>query len=330
MRSYNQLKMAKMLLSFSLVLILIGIGLNLDEKKVMDPVLNTHTIGENETANINITTTQTPIKVTETRPPSNNPNNLGISGNNKNQITSDSPKNPIPNPPSIETTNDNLRKNIESKYKITVRYGVETNGYTVAGLSTEYLTDANRINQLLSELNYNLSLYPPDFLNETRQGGYTLTIYLIKRYSQDNVTGITDSTTKNVVISLATDYSYIESMHHELYHYIEKYMYQRGANYTTWNSLNPPGFNYGSENTSLSYANTKNANAFFVNTYAQTEQFEDRASTFEYMMSQNEENCLQTGTTIWKKAKYICEQIDAVFQSATPSTIEYWERFIYN
>lgn len=330
MRSYNQLKMAKMLLSFSLVLILIGIGLNLDEKKVMDPVLNTHTIGENETANINITTTQTPIKVTETRPPSNNPNNLGISGNNKNQITSDSPKNPIPNPPSIETTNDNLRKNIESKYKITVRYGVETNGYTVAGLSTEYLTDANRINQLLSELNYNLSLYPPDFLNETRQGGYTLTIYLIKRYSQDNVTGITDSTTKNVVISLATDYSYIESMHHELYHYIEKYMYQRGANYTTWNSLNPPGFNYGSENTSLSYANTKNANAFFVNTYAQTDQFEDRASTFEYMMSQNEENCLQTGTTIWKKAKYICEQIDAVFQSATPSTIEYWERFIYN
>lgn len=330
MRSYNQLKMAKMLLSFSLVLILIGIGLNLDEKKVMDPVLNTHTIGENETANINITTTQTPIKVTETSPPSNKSNNLGISGNNKNQITSDSPKNPIPNPPSIETTNDNLRKNIESKYKITVRYGVETNGYTVAGLSTEYLTDANRINQLLSELNYNLSLYPPDFLNETRQGGYTLTIYLIKRYSQDNVTGITDSTTKNVVISLATDYSYIESMHHELYHYIEKYMYQRGANYTTWNSLNPPGFNYGSENTSLSYANTKNANAFFVNTYAQTDQFEDRASTFEYMMSQNEENCLQTGTTIWKKAKYICEQIDAVFQSATPSTIEYWERFIYN
>lgn len=330
MRSYNQLKMAKMLLSFSLVLILIGIGLNLDEKEVMDPVLNTHTIGENETTDINITTTETPIKVTEEQHQPTNPNNLGISGNNKNQITSETPKNPIPNPPSIETTNDNLRKNIENKYGITVRYGVETNGYTIAGLSTEYLTDTNRINQLLSELNYNLSLYPTGFLNETKQGGYTLTIYLIKRYSQDNVTGITDSTTKNVVISLATDYSYIESMHHELYHYIEKYMYQRGANYTTWNSLNPTGFNYGSGNASLSYANTKNSNAFFVNNYAQTDQFEDRASTFEYMMSQNEESCLQTGTTIWKKAKYMCEQIDAVFQSATPSTIEYWERFVYN
>lgn len=330
MRSYNQLKMAKMLLSFSLVLILIGIGLNLDEKKVMDPVLNTHTIGENETTDINITTTETPIKVTEEQHQPTNPNNLEISGNNKNQITNEAPKNPIPNPPSIETTNDNLRKNIENKYGITVRYGVETNGYTIAGLSTEYLTDTNRINQLLSELNYNLSLYPTGFLNETKQGGYTLTIYLIKRYSQDNVTGITDSTTKNVVISLATDYSYIESMHHELYHYIEKYMYQRGANYTTWNSLNPTGFNYGSGNASLSYANTKNSNAFFVNNYAQTDQFEDRASTFEYMMSQNEESCLQTGTTIWKKAKYMCEQIDAVFQSATPSTIEYWERFVYN
>lgn len=192
------------------------------------------------------------------------------------------------------------------------------------------LSDANRINELLNSLNYNLSLYPSGFFQETKQGDYSLTIYLLKRYSQENVTGITDSTTKNVVISLATDYSFVESLHHELYHYIEKYMFYRGANYTTWNSLNPVGFNYGKTNTAISYVNTQDPYASFVNIYAQTDEYEDRASTFEYMMSTSEASCLVTGTTIWKKAKYMCEQIDAVFQSVSPSVTEYWERYIYN
>ena len=107
-------------------------------------------------------------------------------------------------------------------------------------------------------------------------------------------------------------------------------MFYRGANYTTWNSLNPVGFNYGKTNTAISYVNTQDPYASFVNIYAQTDEYEDRASTFEYMMSTSEASCLVTGTTIWKKAKYMCEQIDAVFQSVSPSVTEYWERYIYN
>ena len=80
---------------------------------------------------------------------------------------------------------------------------------------------------LLNELNRNLALYPNSFFKEINTGNYNLSIYLLKRYSQKNVTGITDSTSQHVIISLATDYSYIESLHHELYHYIEKYMYNR-------------------------------------------------------------------------------------------------------
>ena len=192
------------------------------------------------------------------------------------------------------------------------------------------LTDANRINALLNELNRNLALYPNSFFKEINTGNYNLSIYLLKRYSQKNVTGITDSTSQHVIISLATDYSYIESLHHELYHYIEKYMYKRGANYTTWNLLNPEGFSYGNINKGYSFTNGNNRNAFFVNDYAQTDPYEDRASTFEYMMAQSEASCLQTGTTIWKKAKYMCEQIDAVFQTVSPNVTEYWERFVYN
>ena len=89
-------------------------------------------------------------------------------------------------------------------------------------------------------------------------------------------------------------------------------------------------FKYGTTNSAFSYTTANNINAYFVNDYAQTDEYEDRASTFEYLMSNSEAGCLKTGTTIWKKAKYICEQIDAVFKTVTPSVTEYWERYVYN
>lgn len=354
MTSNNKIKLSKLLLSFSLILILIGISLNLENKAVMNPVTNTHVLSNSDTNDINITTTDTPIADNSSTTKDNNSggtskensqgNNKGNNKSNSNSNTSSnnnssgsnnnnsSTENKKTDPPSssIEVKNNNLRNSIENKYGITVKYGVETNGYTVSGLSSVRLSDSNKINQVLNELNSNLSVYPAGLFNETKQGGYTLTIYLLKRYSQDNVTGITDSTTKNVLISLATDYSFEESLHHEIYHYIEKYMYTRGANYTTWNTLNPPDFKYGTTNSAFSYTTANNINAYFVNDYAQTDEYEDRASTFEYLMSNSEAGCLKTGTTIWKKAKYICEQIDAVFKTVTPSVTEYWERYVYN
>ena len=333
-----KMKLAKVFIAFSFVLVFVGIGLDLDNKTLMNPVTGTHTIG-NSNNDINITTTDATIPSDSSGGENSNSQTNGSTGSSNVGGNSNSATTPstgerhqsTTEPQSgIDTTNNDLRNSIQNRYGITVRYGAETNGYTVGGLSSIMLSDANRINELLNSLNYNLSLYPSGFFQETKQGDYSLTIYLLKRYSQENVTGITDSTTKNVVISLATDYSFVESLHHELYHYIEKYMFYRGANYTTWNSLNPVGFNYGKTNTAISYVNTQDPYASFVNIYAQTDEYEDRASTFEYMMSTSEASCLVTGTTIWKKAKYMCEQIDAVFQSVSPSVTEYWERYIYN
>ncbi len=333
-----KMKLAKVFIAFSFVLVFVGIGLDLDNKTLMNPVTGTHTIG-NSNNDINITTTDATIPSDSSGGENSNPQTNGSTGSsnvggNGNSATTPSTgeryQSTTESQSGIDATNNDLRNSIQNRYGITVRYGAETNGYTVGGLSSIMLSDANRINELLNSLNYNLSLYPSGFFQETKQGDYSLTIYLLKRYSQENVTGITDSTTKNVVISLATDYSFVESLHHELYHYIEKYMFYRGANYTTWNSLNPVGFNYGKTNTAISYVNTQDPYASFVNIYAQTDEYEDRASTFEYMMSTSEASCLVTGTTIWKKAKYMCEQIDAVFQSVSPSVTEYWERYIYN
>lgn len=334
MTKNNKMKLAKVLISFSFILIFIGIGTNLDNKTSINPITETHTIGENKNNDISITTTDITITPDSDKEQNNadNSNDITLPNNSapveQESLEDDKKQESTLN--EIDTVNNNLRNSIQDKYGITVRYGVETNGYTIAGLSSIMLSDSNRINELLSTLNYNLSLYPSGFFQETKQEEYSLTIYLLKGYSQENVTGITDSTTKNIVISLATDHSFIASLHHEIYHYIEKYMYDKGANYTTWNSLNPSEFNYGIASNSLSYDSTNDPYAVFVNNYAQTNEYEDRASTFEYLMAESEASCLQTGTPIWKKSKYICEQIDAVFQTVSPSILEYWERYVYN
>ena len=303
MTKEKQITLAKVLLSFALVLILLGIAFHLESQTLINPITNTHVIGKTDTSDINITTTDTPVTSTEEEPaPSTetknpetgNPNISESPSNSEesNQVT-EQPSPPAATPPSIETTNDNLRKSIENTYGITVRYGVETNGYTIAGLSTVRLTDSNRINQLLNELNSNLALYPAGFFNETKQAGYTLTIYLIKQYSQANVTGITDSTTKNILISLATDYSFTESLHHEIYHYIEKYMYAKGANYTTWNTLNPIGFNYGETNNSYSFASTGSPTGSSNTVFTETE-----LSNFSFTVLSVELVCSNSSRTV--------------------------------
>ena len=171
--------------------------------------------------------------------------------------------------------------------------------------------------------------YPKGFFQEISNNGYPLTIYLIKRYSTANVTGVTDSTYNNMVISIATDYSFDDTLHHEVYHYVEKYIFSKGFRFTSWNTLNPADFSYGTINANYAYSRTYSEDAFFVNSYAQTDEYEDRASTFEYMMMKNKASCLNYGKTVWLKAKTMCEQIDYFLDSVSSNVTEYWERHVY-
>ena len=110
---------------------------------------------------------------------------------------------------------------------------------------------------------------------------------------------------------------------------MEKYIYSKGARYTSWATLNPNDFAYGNISSLFSYTGTLSEDAFFVNNYAQTDEFEDRASTLEYMMKSNKINCFNQGKTVWLKAKTMSEQIDYFLSSVSPNVVEYWERFVY-
>ena len=142
------------------------------------------------------------------------------------------------------------------------------------------------------------------------------------------MTGVTDSSYENAVISIAAIYPFAESFYHESYHYIERYMFKVGARFSSWGALNPEGFSYGSIYNKYSYVNTFLDTAPFVNNYSQTSDAEDRASTFEYMMASSKASCLNNGTTVWQKATYISRTIEASLDSVRPDTLEYWERYL--
>lgn len=230
---------------------------------------------------------------------------------------------------TIEQTNNQLRKEIENEYGITIRYGEETRGYSVAGISTEVIADQTVITDQLIRLREALSLYPKGLFREIKNGGIPLTIMLIKKYSDGTVTGITDSSYTDAVISISADYAFEDSFYHESYHYIERYLLKKGANYNSWDSLNPSNFaGWGTIDGSLSYSNTFLPTSPFVNNYAQTEAVEDRASTFEYMMAPSKASCLNKGNVVWKKATLLADTIDLVLSSVSPDVTEYWERYL--
>ena len=74
-------------------------------------------------------------------------------------------------------------------------------------------------------------------------------------------------------------------VHHELFHLFDHAHIGEAHLDPEWSELTPPGFEYRDP------ADLGPRQAGFVNAYATTSAMEDRASTFEYLMSRREELC---------------------------------------
>ena len=320
---------AKILFVISFSLLIYGIALDYyDSHKLINPIDDVITTNNSKDNTIHIETTNDTNK-------DNNNSNSNNSNNNNSQKpiiennTQNSNRDQDNRVLTITETNNRLRKELEDKYSITIHYGEETRGYSVSGIATEIITDESVINSQLVRLKQALGVYPEGLFREIKNGGIPLTIMLVNKYSEANVTGVTDSSYSDATISISAAYAFEESFYHESYHYIERYMFKEGANYNTWDSLNPQEFQgWGTIDGNLSYSNTFSATAPFVNNYAQSEASEDRASTFEYMMASSKASCLNRENIVWRKAKLIADTIDLVLSSVRPDVTEYWERFL--
>ena len=309
---------AKILIAISIAILVYGFILDINNNvRLIDPEKNVKVINND---NGNYTSIDT--------------NNDEITRNNDdppiNSNISESQPHVVENSDVNNNRNNILRDKIEKKYNIEVRYGPETDGYIVGGLSTVPINDESTISLALNNLDNVLSLYPYGLFEEIKNGGIPLTIYLINNYSDESVTGATDSNFSFANISIAVVYPLEESFYHESYHYIERYILKKGLTFNTelWNGFNPDDFQYGNINNSYSYKSTFSEDSYFVNGYAQVAPEEDRASTFEYMMASTKASCLNNDKPVWKKARIMSNTIDAALNTVSPNNTEYWERFL--
>ena len=309
---------AKLLLITSIILISYGFFLQIkDSSKVLKPIAD---VEVEDTNSVSVTPVDESSKTSTSH-----------STEEESQTRASDVPETIPIPKTKEA-NSILRNEIESKFNVAVFYGKETDGYQVfyegSNIKASSIYDENIIYNQLNKLNDTLSLYPDDMFEEIKEGGIPLSIYLVASYSDTGITGITDSSNSFANISIAALYPFEESFYHESYHYIERYMFKKGASFSSWNLLNPRGFQYGTVRKDWSYANTFSATAPFVNNYAQTAAAEDRASTFEYMMASSKASCLNKESIIWKKAQYMALMIETVLDSVKTDNTEYWERYL--
>lgn len=312
---------AKVLMVISITLLVYGLILGITTNHALiDPVNDVEVVNSEENT-VSITPSSGNEVVSDDGDFTSNDTYTDSNKNISNRLDS---KNDI----SLEKKNDLLRKDIEKEFSISIKYGKETDGYKVGGVNTVSITDQNLINSKLNDLSNTLSLYPEGLFKEIKDGGIPLTIYIVNNYSEYGVTGVTDSSYDYANISIAAIYDFPESFFHESYHYMERYMFKKKANFNSWDSLNPIDFEWSTIDGSLSYSITFKEDAPFVNNYAQTSGAEDRASTFEYMMANTKASCLNKNNTVWYKATYIAMTMESVFDSVSSDSIEYWERFI--
>lgn len=338
-RRLKMMNYAKILLVISITLLIYGVVLDINsDRHLLDPGKDVETVPDNG-KDVTISTidditvkpeTENPSVPQEVTPSPEVPSTPEVTPSVQPEGVQ--PSNPVPYVPTIDDINNQIRNQILEQYGVAVRYGSETVGYTIMSgntkITTEPITDSTAINSQLNRLKTALALYPAGLFTEIKNGGIPLTVYLIDHYSNSTITGITDSSYSFANISIAAMYPFEESFYHESYHYIERYMFKKGANFNSWDLLNPEGFTYGTVYNDLSYNITFSQDAYFVNNYAQSLDTEDRACTFEYMMAPNKASCLNQNMKVWAKAKYMALTMEATLRSVKLETVEYWERFL--
>lgn len=222
--------------------------------------------------------------------------------NNKDEIKA-------PELSSKEKENDNLRKNLEQTYGLTILYG---NDPMTSSRDLIRGTDENVISNQLNTLKIELSKYPVGFFNSFKQKGMPLSILLVERIVGSSIAGAADTSYASNPKLILTNTNFKEVFHHELMHCIDLYlnivMYNYGLDpWSEYEALNPNDFEYGN----INYQEQEPGNPHFWFDYAKTSVAEDRAELFKAMMTV--ESVLLKRGSLQAKGTVLCKQIKTYF-----------------
>lgn len=239
----------------------------------------------------------------------------------------------------------NMKQALEEKYPIKIiLWNVPSKDIT--NLQAMSLLDTNKINDMLKLLDDSLSKYPIEFLNEISEYIGDLEIYFAQSISS-SAYGITGYYKMNQTLSvymMLIDNSYLfsQTFHHEFFHVIEYALYFKdstkpfGHQYNLWNTFNSVDFQYhplemANESLILS-SNNDLENTYFINKYAQTTPYEDRATLFSELMicsTPKPYHQIISDLPLTLKMLYLIDVIESNFESLHSENTLYWKRHFY-
>lgn len=254
-------------------------------------------------------------------------NNTSSSSSNNNETSSSGTSN------KEKDEVDELRKNIQNTYGITIKYGNEIGSYKPKRLTPEPLTNQDEIKKALNTMKTELVKYPNGLFKTMKNNGMPLTIFIIASISGNAFEGFTDHEFgDDIKITLVNNFSLAYTMNHEIMHYIDKYLEIKmypASPYTEYIALNPPGFSYGNINTNYNFKyNASPDEVYFFDSYSQYSVKEDRAQIFKQMITRTYKlnGLFNNNGVLNQKANIIDKQIRQYFNCAN-STL-YWDKYI--
>ena len=239
---------------------------------------------------------------------------------------------------------------VGEKYGVTVLLSNQcSSALTASGMEitttdkAELENEAEVIAEALTTLDQALQLYPEGFFEQFRDeaGEHGLLILLVEEFSGDErgVIGLCYEMYPwyTIAVDITTGEVY-NTYCHEIWHATENRIndLQPGLLLPeVWDPCNPEEFVY-SYNTSASYVNDveytffrekDSSRVFFVDAYAKTNCYEDRARLMEYIMCSEYAQDLVESPAILQKLTILCDAIRQAFDAEGWENV-YWERFL--
>ncbi len=243
---------------------------------------------------------------------------------------------------SYKDENELYIKKLKDEYGVNILYGKNTDRI-ISSMNAEKQCDENIVNDNLKKIYNALSKYPAEVFIPFKSKKYPLYVILVDKFNDDNIAIASKNKLNEVKIYISNDKKFERAFHHELFHILEYYMSDKNEYaYSNWQELNPKGFNYNVDISSLTkeyvyssnnstYVSSNDAyyteinhllntnsesdgqnrdNNYFVTKYAKVSEKEDRAETFcELMTMVKLPDFFYKGTNIRKKAEYILQGI---------------------
>ncbi len=216
---------------------------------------------------------------------------------------------------SVEEENMYYISQIKEKYNIIVSYGENTKN------------SANKVDATVQEneliVNNNLKIlldalkkYPQDLFKVINHSNYSINIYLVNSFNNDNLALASRNNLNEYKIYISNNSKFERSFHHEMYHILEYFMKSKNPTLANdWFKLNPSEFSYTGTTENLNrdyvyYVASDLKNAYFVSKYSKVSDKEDRAEVFsEIMVMDTKKEYLNNGENIYKKANYITNDL---------------------